>query len=99
MTTKSPPGEHPRPRPMPYLRAKYEAFERFRAVMSPRPPFRKKNRSAYSNFLRAKYEAYTGAVEVTSYPYYLSIDPCDICQLRCPTCPTGIENERKKGPA
>ena len=84
---------------MTFLRARYEAFARFRSVLSPRPPFRKKNRSAYVNFLRAKYEAYTGAVDVKSYPYYLCIDPCDVCQLRCPTCPTGIENERRRSPA
>jgi MoaA/NifB/PqqE/SkfB family radical SAM enzyme len=58
--------------------------------------FRKTNRSAYLNYLRAKYEAYTGQITVRSYPYYLCLDPCDICQLRCPTCPTGIENESRK---
>ena len=80
-------------------RAKHEAVARLIATTPKRAPFRKKNRSAFTNFLRAKYEAYTGAVDVRSYPYYLSVDPSDICQLRCPTCPTGIENERKRGPA
>jgi len=61
------------------------------------PPFQKTSRSAYLNFLRAKYEMYTGQVVVKSYPYYLCIDPCDLCQLRCPTCPTGIENESRRG--
>lgn len=55
--------------------------------------FNKTNKSAYLNFLLAKYEMYTGSVEVRSRPYYLAIDPSSICQLRCPTCPTGIENE------
>jgi MoaA/NifB/PqqE/SkfB family radical SAM enzyme len=59
--------------------------------------FGKTNDSAYINFLRAKYEMYKGAVDVTSYPYILTIDPSDICQLRCPTCPTGIEAESRKG--
>ncbi len=54
--------------------------------------FRKSNLSAYLNFLRTKYEAYSGAVRVESHPYYAMVDPCDLCQLRCPTCPTGIEN-------
>lgn len=36
---------------------------------------------------------YTGAARVDSYPYYISLDPADVCQLRCPTCPTGMENE------
>jgi MoaA/NifB/PqqE/SkfB family radical SAM enzyme len=91
------PGTQRLPAPLSVMRRKYEAFARFRAVLSSRPPFRKKNRSAYTNFLRAKYEAYTGAVSVRSYPYYLCMDPCDLCQLRCPTCPTGIENEGRKG--
>ena len=55
--------------------------------------FRKANSSAYLNFLLAKYEMYTGAVDVRSRPYFLSIDPSSICQLRCPSCPTGIDNE------
>jgi MoaA/NifB/PqqE/SkfB family radical SAM enzyme len=97
MRTTVPTTEHPAP--LPFVQAKYEAFQRFRSFMSTRSAFRKKNRSAYANFLRAKYEAYTGAVDVKSYPYYLCVDPCDVCQLRCPTCPTGIENERKRGPA
>src|SRR5436190_14442940 len=59
------------------------------------PKFRKKNRSAFLNFLRAKYEAYTGKIQVQSLPYYLCLDPSDICQLRCPTCPTGMENESR----
>ena len=58
--------------------------------------FQKTNRTAFLNFLRAKYEAWTGAVEVKSYPHYLLVDPSTICQLRCPTCPTGQENESRK---
>ena len=58
--------------------------------------FHKKNRTAFQNYLRAKYEMYTRAVDVQSYPYFIGIDPSDICQLRCTTCPTGIDNERKK---
>ena len=60
------------------------------------PAFRKTNRSAFVNFLRAKYETYRGDLEVRAYPYYLCLDPSDKCQLRCPTCPTGIENEGKR---
>ena len=37
--------------------------------------FKKRNLSAYLNFLRAKYEAYSGAVQVESRPYYAMIDP------------------------
>jgi MoaA/NifB/PqqE/SkfB family radical SAM enzyme len=56
----------------------------------------KRNLSAFSNFLRAKYAMYTGALRIDSYPYYMNIDPADVCQLRCPTCTTGIENESRR---
>ncbi|CAA0120105.1 Coenzyme PQQ synthesis protein E [Halioglobus japonicus] len=57
--------------------------------------FKKRNLSAYENFLRAKYEMFSEKVHVSTLPYYLCLDPADKCQLRCPTCPTGIENESK----
>ena len=59
-------------------------------------PFQKANRSAFVNFLQAKYEMFTGAVTVGSYPYHLLVEASDVCQLRCPTCVTGIENELKR---
>ena len=55
--------------------------------------FRKTSRTALANFLHSKYEMYTGAVSVRAYPYYLTLEASDKCQLRCPTCVTGIENE------
>ncbi len=54
---------------------------------------RKTQRLPYLNFLRAKYEMYTGVVAVESYPSYVGIDPSSACNLRCPTCATGIEYE------
>lgn len=57
--------------------------------------FPDKGRLAYLNFLRGKYEAWTGEALVRSYPTYLGIDPTSICQLRCPHCPTGVENEAR----
>jgi MoaA/NifB/PqqE/SkfB family radical SAM enzyme len=61
--------------------------------------FQKTNRTAYLNFLQAKHAMLTGEVLVPSYPYYIGIDPTSICQLRCPSCPTGVENEsRRVGP-
>jgi MoaA/NifB/PqqE/SkfB family radical SAM enzyme len=57
---------------------------------------RKANRSAYTNYLLAKYETYVGETDVRAYPYFLCLDPSDKCQLRCPTCPTGIENESRR---
>jgi len=38
-------------------------------------------------------------MEFRNEPYYMGIDPTSICQLRCPSCPTGVENEsRRIGP-
>ena len=56
-------------------------------------PFQKVNHAAYANFLQSKYELYTGAISVRSRPYYLGLDPSSVCQLRCPTCATGVDNE------
>ena len=58
--------------------------------------FHKTNPKAYLNFLRSKYEAWSGEVQVQSSPYIMGIDPTSICQLRCPICPTGIENEKRR---
>src|SRR5262249_5912480 len=58
-------------------------------------------RAAYVNFLRSKYQMYRGMTEVSSYPYYLTLEASDRCQLQCPTCVTGVENQlrrRKDGP-
>ena len=58
--------------------------------------FYKLNQLAYQNFLLAKYERFTGKILVKSYPYFIGIDPSSICQLRCPSCPTGVENESRR---
>lgn len=60
------------------------------------PTLRKHNPSAFENFVRAKHAMYAGVLRPEAYPYYLSIDPSDVCQLRCPTCPTGVENESRR---
>lgn len=60
--------------------------------------FHKTNPNAYLNYLKSKYEAWNGEIQVQSSPYIMGIDPSSICQLRCPLCPTGFENEsRRKG--
>ncbi len=59
-------------------------------------PFQKTNRSAYLNFIQSKYEMFRGQVQVQSYPYYMLVEPSDFCQLRCTTCPTGLENEARR---
>jgi MoaA/NifB/PqqE/SkfB family radical SAM enzyme len=58
--------------------------------------FQKSNNLAFLNFLRAKYESWTGEVLVRSYPYVIGLDPSSYCQLRCPLCPTGAENESRE---
>jgi len=58
--------------------------------------FYKNNLKAYTNFLLSKYEMIKGETLVKSYPYYMIIDPSSICQLRCPLCPTGVENESRR---
>lgn len=35
-------------------------------------------------------------VKVSGYPYYLIIDPSNICNLRCPLCPTGLNQQGRE---
>jgi MoaA/NifB/PqqE/SkfB family radical SAM enzyme len=67
-----------------------------KAVSAHMDAFQKISRTAFVNFLHAKVEMYSGKLHVGSLPYYLSVDPSDKCQLRCPTCPTGMENESRR---
>lgn len=46
----------------------------------------------WANLLRVEAERKLRRVEVESYPYLLIIDPCNYCNLRCPLCPTGLNN-------
>jgi len=41
------------------------------------------------NLLRAEWALRTGQTRLASMPYIYIIDPCNICNLRCPLCPTG----------
>jgi MoaA/NifB/PqqE/SkfB family radical SAM enzyme len=41
-----------------------------------------------ANFLLNRMEMKTGRSKIVSYPYYLVIDPSNICNLKCPLCPT-----------
>lgn len=59
-----------------------------------RSGLKKSNADAFENFLLAKYERLAGIARTRSYPYVLTIDPTNICQLRCPACYTGMTNER-----
>ncbi|MDH3402006.1 MAG: radical SAM protein [Acidobacteriota bacterium] len=55
--------------------------------------FAKSNRAAFTNFLAARYERLTGTTTVSSRPYSMLVDVAANCHLRCPSCPTGVENE------
>jgi MoaA/NifB/PqqE/SkfB family radical SAM enzyme len=57
---------------------------------------KKASHAAFENFLMAKYERIAGIAKPRSYPYILTIDPTNICQLRCPSCYTGIVNELRR---
>ena len=57
--------------------------------------YNKTNFAAFQNFLLAKYERYIGKVENHSMPYFIALDPSSVCQLKCPFCPTGVENASK----
>jgi MoaA/NifB/PqqE/SkfB family radical SAM enzyme len=50
------------------------------------------------NFLLNKFEMRLKRKHLFSYPYYILIDPTNICTLRCPLCPTWQDSkERPKG--
>lgn len=44
------------------------------------------------NLALAESERLMRAVKVRSRPYLLIIDPCNYCNLRCPLCPTGLND-------
>ncbi len=41
------------------------------------------------NLARAEWERRRRRITVRSRPYLLILDPCNVCDLRCPLCPTG----------
>jgi radical SAM protein with 4Fe4S-binding SPASM domain len=49
------------------------------------------------NLLKTEWALRTGKTYLTSMPYIYIIDPCNVCNLRCPLCPTGNQtNDRPK---
>ena len=46
----------------------------------------------WANLLRAELDRKMRRIEVRSHPYLLIIDPCNFCNLRCPLCPTGLND-------
>jgi len=46
----------------------------------------------WANLARAECERKLRRIKVGSHPYLLIIDPCNYCNLRCPLCPTGLND-------
>lgn len=46
----------------------------------------------WANLAKVEYERMRRKVQVGSHPYLLIIDPCNFCNLRCPLCPTGLND-------
>jgi MoaA/NifB/PqqE/SkfB family radical SAM enzyme len=46
----------------------------------------------WANLVRVETERVRHRIDVKGHPYLLILDPCNFCNLRCPLCPTGLEN-------
>lgn len=46
----------------------------------------------WANLSRVELERKRRRVELNGHPYTLIIDPCNYCNLRCPLCPTGLND-------
>ena len=53
------------------------------------PPL--KGLRAYANWMLANYEIWAGVSRIRARPLKLTVDPTNVCQLRCPLCPTGLQ--------
>ena len=56
------------------------------------------NSRKFKNLMRVEWERRMGKTEVKGYPYVIYVDPCNVCNLRCPLCPGGskkLEREQK----
>lgn len=61
---------------------------------------RTKGLRAYLNWARSAAEVRAGKSRVRARPLKLTIDTTNVCQLRCPLCPTGLQvHDREKGHA
>jgi MoaA/NifB/PqqE/SkfB family radical SAM enzyme len=50
------------------------------------------NPKKWANLLAAEYERKMRRIHVQSSPYLLIIDACNFCNLKCPLCPTGLND-------
>jgi MoaA/NifB/PqqE/SkfB family radical SAM enzyme len=53
------------------------------------PRFRRPR--AYANWMLANFEVALGTSRVRARPLKLTFDPTNVCQLKCPLCPTGLQ--------
>lgn len=66
------------------------------ALMSPRL----KGLRAYANWVRGNFEIRLGTSHIRARPWKLTFDITNVCQLRCPLCPTGLQvQDRSTGHA
>jgi MoaA/NifB/PqqE/SkfB family radical SAM enzyme len=63
----------------------HRGYQRFASLAEGLKPAR-----AYVNWARANYERLRGTSRVQARPLKLTFDPTNVCQLRCPLCPTGL---------
>jgi MoaA/NifB/PqqE/SkfB family radical SAM enzyme len=63
--------------------------QRYREVTLMSPPL--KGIRAYANWIRGNYEILRGTSRIRARPWKLTFDPTNVCQLRCPLCPTGLQ--------
>lgn len=63
-----------------------------RAVRYIRPLLRYGTPRKLANVLRIEAELRQRKVVLRGRPYYYLIDVCNVCNLRCPLCPTGLES-------
>jgi MoaA/NifB/PqqE/SkfB family radical SAM enzyme len=61
---------------------------RYREIASIAAPL--KGPAAYANWALANYEMWRQRERVRARPLKLTFDPTNVCQLRCPLCPTGL---------
>src|ERR1700752_2710713 len=49
-----------------------------------------------ANIMLAEWELYRQKTTLRCLPYYYIIDICNVCNLRCPLCPTGNSTIARK---
>jgi MoaA/NifB/PqqE/SkfB family radical SAM enzyme len=65
------------------LRAEYRRFDTMAPGLKPL--------KAYGNWLRANRDMARQSTKLRAKPLKLTFDPTNVCQLKCPLCPTGLE--------